>query len=46
MISTGIKTEESDHEVTSKFVNMHIKVGFEALLEIKNNGKSIKHLQF
>ncbi len=46
MISTGIKTEESDHEVTSNFVNMHIKVGFEALLEIKNNGKSIKHLQF
>lgn len=46
MISTGIKTAESDKKVTTNYVNMHIKIGIDALMEIKNNGKSVKHLQF
>ena len=46
MISTGIKTEASDKKVTSDYVNNHVKVGIEALLEIKNNGRSVKHLRF
>lgn len=46
MISTGIKTEESDREVTEKFVRNHVKIGFEALLEIKNEGASVRHLRF
>ncbi|MDG5799020.1 AMP nucleosidase [Marinilabiliaceae bacterium ANBcel2] len=46
MISTGIKTEESDKKVTRDFVETHIKVGVKALQEISNNGKSVKHLKF
>ena len=46
MISTGIKTEESDKVVTSKFVEMHLEIGLDALREIIDNGISVKHLRF
>jgi AMP nucleosidase len=46
MISTGIKTEASDREVTDKFVDMHLKIGIDALREIIDNGISVKHLRF
>ncbi|NSW95131.1 MAG: AMP nucleosidase [Bacteroidales bacterium] len=46
MISTGIKTEESDRMVTDKFVEMHLRIGVDALREIKENGISVKHLRF
>ncbi len=46
MISTGIKTEASDKTVTTNFVENHVKVGIDALMEIKNNGRSVKHLRF
>ena len=46
MISTGVKTEASDKRVTSLFVENHLNVGIESLLEIKNNGQSVKHLKF
>ena len=46
MISTGIKTESSDIKVTNEFVEMHLKIGIDALREIKENGVSVKHLKF
>ncbi len=46
MISSGVKTAESDKKVTSEFVDLHIKAGIDALFEIKNNGLSVKHLRF
>ncbi len=46
MISTGVKTAASDKKVTSDFVERHIQAGIDALLEIKNNGLSVKHLRF
>ncbi len=46
MISTGIKTEASDRTVTSNFVETHLRIGIEALTEIKDNGISVKHLRF
>ncbi len=46
MISTGIKTDASDKKVTSEFVEMHIKTGIDALVEIKTNGRSVRHLKF
>ena len=46
MISTGVKTEESDKKVTQKFVQDHIKIGIDALKEIDKNGQSVKHLKF
>jgi AMP nucleosidase len=46
MISTGIKTEESDQKVTDEYVEMHLKIGIEALKQIKKQGLSVKHLRF
>lgn len=46
MISTGVKTTTSDKKVTNEFVERHIQTGIDALLEIKNNGLSVKHLRF
>ena len=46
MISTGVKTAESDKEVTRKFVNRHLEIGIGALSEIINDGRSVKHLKF
>ncbi len=46
MISTGIKTAISDRHVTDKYVETHLKIGIDALREIKDNGISVKHLRF
>ena len=46
MISTGIKTAESDQKVTREFVEQHLRIGIDSLKEIINNGKSVKHLKF
>ncbi|MDO9615836.1 MAG: AMP nucleosidase, partial [Bacteroidota bacterium] len=42
----GVKTDASDQIVTNSFVKEHLETGIDALLEIKNNGESVKHLKF
>ncbi|MEO6076276.1 MAG: AMP nucleosidase [Dokdonella sp.] len=46
MIPEGIKTEESDRRVTGDFVESHIRIGIDALKEIRDEGNSVKHLRF
>lgn len=46
MISTGIKTQESDNKVTKNYVETHLKIGIASLKEIRKNGISVKHLRF
>ncbi len=46
MISSGIKTQESDTKVTDKFVDEHLLIGIDALKEMKEDGHSVKHLRF
>jgi AMP nucleosidase len=46
MISTGVKTTESDQKITVNFVDDHLKIGIDALNELKNNGLTVKHLRF
>lgn len=46
MISTGIKTANSDSKVTTQFVEDHLKIGISALNELINNGLTVKHLRF
>jgi AMP nucleosidase len=46
MISTGIKTAASDKRVTNKYAEIHLRIGIDALREIKKNGISVKHLRF
>lgn len=46
MISTGIKTSESDKRVTELFVKDHLTIGVNALQEIITHSSSVKHLKF
>ena len=46
MISTGVKTSKSDKSVDSKFIEIHVKIGVDSLMELKNIGVSVKHLRF
>jgi AMP nucleosidase len=46
MIPEGVKTIASDKKVTGNFVEKHIRIGIESLMEIKDNRKSVRHLRF
>ncbi|MFO7617791.1 MAG: AMP nucleosidase [Bacteroidales bacterium] len=46
MISTGVKTAESDKLVTRQFMADHLKIGINALRELIEGTQSVKHLQF
>lgn len=46
MIPEGVKTEESDKEVTEKFSDLHLKIGIEAMMEIGDKGEQIKHFTY
>lgn len=46
MISTGVKTSKSDALVTKNYLNDHLHIGIDSLTEMKNNGRSVKHLLF
>lgn len=46
MIPEGVKTEASDATVTANYVDKHIRIGIEALNEIKNEGSSVRHLRW
>jgi len=42
----GIKTEESDQEVTKDYVDLHIKIGIDSLKQLINKGMTVKHLLY
>lgn len=46
MISSGVKTEESDKSVTEKFTEEHLKIGIDSLKQLINNGLTVRHLYF
>lgn len=46
MIPDGVKTDESDKKVTSKFVERHLEIGIDSLMELYNSGDSVKHMRF
>jgi AMP nucleosidase len=46
MISTGVKTAESDKIVTKQYMADHLQIGINALRELIDGSKSVKHLQF
>ena len=46
MIAEGVKTQESDKQVTSKFVDLHLKIGIESLKQLINKGITVKHLRY
>jgi len=46
MTPEGVKTKESDSQVTKNYAKKHLQVGIDSLLEIINSGESVKHLRF
>ncbi len=46
MISEGIKTANSDKQVTQNFVKQHLQIGIEVLTSIRDKNYSVKHLIF
>ena len=42
----GVKTEESDEEVTSNWANIHLEIGIEAMTEIGDRGEQIRHFKY
>lgn len=46
MIPEGVKTAESDLRVTANYVQKHLQIGIDALIELEVSGESVKHLRF
>ncbi|EMR01616.1 AMP nucleosidase [Cesiribacter andamanensis] len=46
MVPEGVKTAESDLKVTQQFVNKHLAIGIDALMELRDSGESVKHLRY
>ena len=46
MTPEGVKTEESDRQVTREWADAHLELGIASLSEIGQKGETIKHYQY
>jgi len=46
MISSGVKTESSDKNISREYVENHLTIGIKSLEQLINNGLTVKHLKF
>jgi AMP nucleosidase len=46
MTPEGVKTSRSDVTVTEQFVQTHLDIGIDSLMELRDSGESVKHLRF
>ena len=46
MVPEGVKTEESDKQVSKNFVGEPLRIGIDSLRQLINNGITVKHLKF
>jgi len=46
VIPEGIKTEEMDREVNTKFSSMHLEIGIAAMESLRQSGEKVKHLRY
>lgn len=46
MIPEGVKTEKSDSAITENYVESHLRIGIDSLMQLINNGLTVKHLLF
>jgi AMP nucleosidase len=46
MTPDGVKTSASDQKVTTQFVQKHLEIGIDSLIELRESGESVKHLRF
>lgn len=46
MTPEGVKTEDSDKQVTTDYVTAHLEIGIDSLRELRDSGDSVKHMKF
>jgi AMP nucleosidase len=46
MVPEGVKTEESDRQITEKFVERHLHIGIDSLKQLIDNRATVRHLRF
>lgn len=46
MVPDGVKTEASDKKVTEEYVEKHLKIGIDSLMQLINKGQTVRHLRF
>lgn len=46
VVPEGVKTEESDKLVSRQYMDLHLRIGIEAMTEIGTSGEEIKHLRY
>jgi len=46
MTPEGVKTEESDRQITTQFVERHLRIGIDSLKQLINGGQTVRHLRF
>jgi AMP nucleosidase len=46
MVPEGVKTAESDRHVSEQFVDLHLRIGIDALQRLINEGAEVRHLRF
>ncbi|MBY0480808.1 MAG: AMP nucleosidase [Chitinophagaceae bacterium] len=46
MVPDGVKTEASDKKVTEEYVEKHLKIGIDSLMQLINKGLTVRHLRF
>ncbi len=42
----GVKTANSDKRVTGNYAKLHLDIGIDSLMELRDSGESVKHLRF
>ncbi|MFQ5809212.1 MAG: AMP nucleosidase [Armatimonadota bacterium] len=42
----GVKTEDSDDQVTAEWTDIHLQIGIESMTEIREQGEQIKHFRY
>jgi AMP nucleosidase len=46
MTPEGVKTSQSDISVTAHYVEKHLQIGVDSLIELRDSGESVEHLRF
>ena len=46
LIPEGVKTEERDQKVTEKYLDLHLKLGVDAMTDIEDKGEPIVHFRY
>lgn len=46
MVPEGVKTVESDQRVNQEYLDLHLRIGIDALSELMHKGLTVKHLRF